>query len=257
MNQLGMSLYWQPPFPEMPPELTWTLTALSTAGVPAEERQRAFALLLSSELPAAQGIAFDQFFLAEAQTRHGSPNPFEVWADELLRKARAQLEAPPVATITSRGSPICAANHASALGVLMHLGGAEDLKAIQTVLDTSTDDNVLMSAVLAAGSCAERAAEVPSTLLQRLADIVLTATLSEDVRSAAVGAVDGIPGPSTEVVLVMLASHAPLPFSADAAVRLGERNLPNYRELLTRLAAEWPEEAGYPITDVRTLLEEL
>jgi hypothetical protein len=84
---------------------------------------------------------------------------------------------------------------------------------------------------------------------------VLAATLAEDVRSAAVGAVDGIPGPSTEGVLVMLTTHAPLPFSADAALRLGERNMPKYRELLTRVAAEWPEEAGYPVTGVRTLLE--
>ncbi|WP_163998229.1 hypothetical protein [Pyxidicoccus caerfyrddinensis] len=252
----SLSLYWQPPFPDMSPELTRAMSSLTGAGVPTAEQQRAFALLLASELPAAQGIAFDQFFLAEAQTRFGTPNPFKAWAEELRRKARAQLSAPPVPGITASGSPITAANHASALGVLMHLGGAEDLETLQAALDTSTDANVLMGAVLAAGSCAERASEVSPRLLKRLAELVLDAALPEDVRSAAVGAVDGVPGPAAEEALVTLASRAPLPFSADAALRLGGRDLRRHRPLLARLGAEWPEDAGYPVTDVRELLEE-
>jgi hypothetical protein len=250
-----LSLYWKPPFPELPTELTGAMDTLAAEGVPAVEQQRAFALLLASELPVPQGIAFDQFYLAEARTRHGALNPFRSWTEDLRRKARAQLEAPPVPSITSHGSPISAANHASALGVLMHLGDAEDLLAIQAVLDSSKDANVLMGAVLAAGSCVERAAKAPPGLLRRLMDIALDAALPEDVRSAAVGAMDSIQGPAAEDALVELASRAPLPFSADAAVRLGGRNPKKHRPLLARLAAKWPADAGYPVTDVRELLE--
>src|ERR1041384_5524092 len=82
----------------------------------------AFEQLLTSSDVAARGVALDQYEHCEARGRFGLPNPFSQFAERALTEARTQLRHPAVKAMTPLSSVVIGANHASALGLLSHLG---------------------------------------------------------------------------------------------------------------------------------------
>jgi hypothetical protein len=106
--------------------------------------------LLQSDLLPARCCALDIFAFHQFLGRYGYKNPFEEYAIELLAEARLQLKALPVASAAYYAPE---ANHASALLVLKYLGDISDLPAIEAIIQSSQDINVLCQAWQAVRHC--------------------------------------------------------------------------------------------------------
>ena len=98
--------------------------------------------LLTSDEPAAIGIALDQYSYIQKQD---TDNPYALYTSETLESARSQLQQSPIVCITADGKTIVGANHASALSVIECLGELEDTPLIKNVLSNSSNSVVVIT----------------------------------------------------------------------------------------------------------------
>jgi hypothetical protein len=245
------------------PSYYWALDGLRTPDASAartlSERRElkqvvaAFEHLLASEDVAARGVALDQYAHCEARGRFGSSNPFARFTERVVAEARAQLRQPPVTATTPLGTLVVGANHASALGLLSHLGDATDLESIAGCLTPSQDVNVLEAACLAADHCVrDVVAEAARNIGARLAAIVQDPGSRDEVRLMALAPFRNQPSLDHVEMLLDTARHGTLPLAIHAAWALAGR-IEDDTEL-RRIAAGWPEDAPYPASEVRDLL---
>jgi hypothetical protein len=214
-------------------------------------------VLLKSNHAIAQGIAFDLFFFAQTQGRWGRENPYEAFSTLLAEAARRQLQQPPLHSGQTMG-----ANYASALGVLAHLGNAEDILLIEPVLRTSRDLDVLNMCICALSwSCIPKSEAFPLAFVETMGQLIVNEEIDIRLRQDAVGAwrnARSLP-PEIEQLCLHLAQHASaldsrLPMQA--AWTLGCTNLPKHRAFLANMLVSWPPDVLYPASEVRLLLEE-
>lgn len=99
--------------------------------------------LLTSDEPAAIGIALDQYSYSQKQD---TDNPYALYTSETLESARSQLQQSPIVCITADGKTIVGANFASALLVMECLGEPEDVTLIKNILSNSSDSVVIIAA---------------------------------------------------------------------------------------------------------------
>lgn len=220
-----------------------------------EQKLESFQRLLKSDSVIAQGIAFDHFFYTESLTRFGSSNPYWQYSEQLLSQAREQLKNPPVTVTKPKEKAVVGANHASALGVLAHLGQENDISLIEPILRSSRDINVLDMGFRAVGQCLKNTKNVYPEIILTLSQLVFDEESDLGTRAAAIGAFSDYIVPEVEEVLVKAATQCPLPISAHAAWLLSVRNLKKHLALLQELSKTWPDDAMYPVSEVRDLLK--
>jgi hypothetical protein len=220
-----------------------------------EEKIKSFGMLLESENTVAQCIAFDHFFYRDSLLRYGVDNSFYHYQDELLKKARNQLRSGAVVSTTPRGKKVYGANYASAFGVLTHLGEEKDIELVDSIFQASRDMEVLYSGCLALKRCLGVTKKFYPSLLSSISRIIYDDRQPEDLRVIAIGALADYEIPEVDELLVEVSQKCGLPLCAYAATLLGSRNFAQYRDLLQQLADSWPEDARYPASEVRDLLE--
>lgn len=218
------------------------------------QKTGAFLVLLRNHNPAAQCVAFDYFFYYESLGRYGLNNPFSPYSDELLTKARKQLQTKPIQSESPSGTIIAEANYASALGVLAHLGVEEDIDGITQILKSSYDATVIFNSCLVLqrvfGFTQKHYPEIVSIMIQIIKDDKWT----ENIRIMGVRAFANYKVFEIEEVLVDICKKCSLPISAYAAVILGNWDIQRHRNFLQKLSDKWPENAQYPASEVRSLL---
>jgi hypothetical protein len=247
------SYYWA--VGDLPAEdATWAKTLIESDRI--DDAKRAFAQLLESNEVAARGVALDHYVYAETQGRFGVSNPFSIFDKAAISSARQLLQGPPVTAKSPRGSIVVGANHASALGVLMHLGDSSDLQRIEPFLDPSRDLNVLEEACMAAERCV-RTADSDSTqrIGARLAALFQNDKLNDEVRVFAIRPFRRNPLLDQEEVLLETLTRGSMPVSAYAAWILLARDRAKYEEVLRAALATWPADAPYPAGEVRSRMK--
>ncbi|MBD2766285.1 hypothetical protein IC235_00070 [Hymenobacter sp. BT664] len=220
-----------------------------------EQKLDSFKRLLESDSVIAQGIAFDQFFYVESLTRFGSSNPYWQYSEQLLRKAREQLKNPPVTVDKSKEKAIVGANHASALGVLAHLGQERDISLIEPILRSACDSSVLDMGFGAAEQCLRDTENPYPEIIAALSQIIFAEERDLDIRAAAIRAFSGYMVPEVEEVLVKATKQCPLPVSAHAAWLLSARNFQKHLALLEEISKAWPDDAMYPASEICELIK--
>lgn len=220
-----------------------------------EQKLESFKKLLESGSVIAQGIAFDQFFYTESLSRFGSTNPYWQYSEQLLSQAREQLKTPPVTVVKPKEKAIVGANHASALGVLAHLGQEHDISLIEPILRSSRDINVLDMGFRAARQCLKDTENLYPEIILTLSQIIFDEERDLGIRAAAISAFSDYMIPEVEEVLVKAAKQCPLPISAHAAWLLSVYDLQKHLVLLQELSEAWPNDAMYPASEVRDLLK--
>jgi hypothetical protein len=248
-----VSYYWTPETLGSQ-ELTRVFQQLVSEESVPEDKANLLHVLLESKSVVAQGIAFDHFFYAESLSRYGVDNPYQPYRDDLLVKAREQLRGPAVTNAAPDGTPVVGANHASAFGVLAHLGTKRDLDLIAPILKTSDDVNVLFTGCLAAQRSLSMTKKDHPAIMSGLARIILGKEWPEDLRIMAISSLDAYDNPAADVTLLSAARELSLPISAYAAHLIALRDLEKYRGLLQEIVGNWPEDAKYPADEVRSLL---
>jgi len=213
-----------------------------------------FASLLRSGDSAAQGIALDQYVYAESTARHGGGNPFESFAADVRDVARRLLTLPPIPQRRPDGSLVAAANQASGLGALAHLGDPSDFQNVESILLSSEDVDALSMACFALPRVTPSSGLGGTQLANRLAAIAADPKRPSDLRLLAMGALGAENSTAVLDLVADVAERTELPFSAYAAETLADADLPRYRPLLDKLAASWPDNAPYPASRVRNLL---
>jgi hypothetical protein len=244
------SYYWRTE--DLDPTDASAATVLIETNEP-DDAVAAFERLLTSDRDPARCLALDHYAYAEVRGRFGSSNPFSRFTKNVLDIARAQLERPAVTATSPRGTVIVGANHASALGVLSHIGDAADLERITRFLDPVRDLNVIEEACMAADHCLPGA----DVVLRRKAGAQLAALFQDpsligEVRIMAVrpfleSSLD------QDAALLDTMTRGPFPLAAYAAWALVDR-IPDVSEL-RRVVATWPDDAPYPADEVRELLK--
>jgi hypothetical protein len=248
--------YWDAPqFANQ--ELREAHALLEEHTAPQAQLNEAFLVLLNSEDVVAQGIVFDLYFYTHTQGRWGVNNPYEAYSAQLVAAARHQLRQPPVASGHTIGT-----NYASALGVLVHEGTAEDIPLIEPILRTTRDVNVLEACLFALGSaCIPDSDAFPQTFVETMVQVIEDEEIPMQMRQEAVGAwrnARWLP-PEIEHLCLHLAQHAsPLDsrLPMEAAWTLGCTNLAKHRAFLEHMLASWPPDVRYPASEVRELLED-
>jgi hypothetical protein len=221
-----------------------------------EKVLQSFHKLLSSDSVIAQGIAFDWFAYGQTITRWGIDNPYRVFAPELLAKARAQLQTPPITAVDQRKQTTVGANHASAFGVIQYLGDSSDLPLIEPILRSSRDIDVLIGGCNAARSCWRESNQLYQGLIEILSQMIFDESLPLSVRESAIEAFQGYLLPETEESLVHAVRDCPWHASARAALILAVRNLPKYFSVLEEVERTWPaQENIYTMSEVREMLK--
>ncbi|GBO53441.1 hypothetical protein APA_1348 [Pseudanabaena sp. lw0831] len=219
------------------------------------QKIQAFLILLKNNNPVAQGIAFDYFFYFESLSRYGFNNLFSPYLYELLVKAREQLNNPPIVSIAPNGTIVRGANHASALGILAHLGEEEDIDLITNILESSHDPYVVFACCLAAQRLLGLTKKNYPKIISSLTQIIYEKQWSENVRIMSVRAFANYEIPEIEDILVSISRTQTLPISAYAAVILGHLNFERYRNFLQELSANWTQDIQYPASEVLDMLE--
>ncbi|KAB2348513.1 hypothetical protein [Actinomadura rudentiformis] len=192
---------------------------------------------------AAAGIALDHFQYSGALTRFGGESVVERYGAEVRSVARALLRQPPMPN---------GANHASTLNALMNIAEPEDAGLIADALVASTNVNVRDAACTAAGTALARS-DVPSPrLLATLATLAFDEALNMEDRTKALSSVADADCPEAIRLLIQATESPALEMQVTAAVGLSVNGrLSAHRELLERLVATWPEDAGYQATMLR------
>lgn len=214
------------------------------------EHQRAFRLMLHSGHTAAVGIALDHFHHDDGLTRFGLD--VEPYVPEVLAVAGDVLRQPPSPAAASPETG-GGANHASALQVFEEHAGPDAAEAIAAALRKPDATAVVRGrAVSAASRCLERWEVPDARVVTALEELIFDPAVDVDERTEAVGALFDVRSPQVTAVLVRAAGSAELPIQVEAAVGLTcEHLIDEYRDLLQRLAASWPEDVGRRAQRVR------
>jgi hypothetical protein len=245
--------HWEKPDFQQP-DLRDAYALLEKGDAPQDQRDEAFRTLLKSNVDIAQGIVFDIFFYWQTLDRWAIKNPYLKFSSLLADAARAQLRKPPVTS-----GHVTGANHASALGVLAHLGKIEDLALIEPVLRASRDINVLEAGLFAL--ILDDLDDIPARLVETLADIIGDETIDEGIRQGAIGTfrnVRRLPPPIETLCIHLIDGYSPVDsrLPAEAALTLACTDLPRHRAFLTQRIDSWPPDSLYPASEIRDLLEE-
>lgn len=207
----------------------------------------AFTTLLHSGNTVAEGIALDHFQYSGALRRFGSTSVLERCEEDALAVARKLLREPP-----STGESFEGANHASALNAMMNLAQPEDADLIADALALTVNVDVRSAGCRAAGAALWSSEQPSPRLLDALAAIAFDVDLYIDDRTEAVSAIGNADCPEATALLIRATESAELELQTQAANELIHRGrLSAHREFLQRLAATWPEDAGYNGREVR------
>ena len=152
------------------------------------KKTEAFELLLSDPSQIAQGIAFDQYFYKNSQTRFGGKNLFAPFEKTLLENARRELQFPPFSGKTNSGDSINGANHASALNIVALLGDESDIPVITKILIRTDDASVVWSGCMAASTCLRNSKTVYPELFNILEEITTSESFPDATKTEAVDA---------------------------------------------------------------------
>jgi hypothetical protein len=212
----------------------------------------AFNTLLHSGNTVAEGIALDHFQYSGALSRFGGEDALDRHWPEVLGVARRLLRQPPMA---DSDETFEGANHASALNAMMNIAQPEDADLIADALVRAVDANVRSAACRAAGA-ALYGSEAPSLrLVEALGAVAFDDQLEISERTEALSNVGDADCAEATHLLVRATQSTELDLQTQAAAELTRRGrLPAHRELLERLAATWPEEAGFNASEVRRAL---
>lgn len=221
-----------------------------------EEKVSAFKSLLADGGSVALGIAFDQYFYRNSQTRFGNSNIYEQFDEELLNQARKELKKSPYSGLTNSGDSIVGANYASSLNLLALLGDESDLPLITPILLNSSDESVIWAGCMAASTCLRDAKTAYSDLFAALKRIIESEAFAEATRLEALSGLVESQANEAESMLVEVVQSTDFPINVYAAIGLGERNLERHRNLLEDLLSDLPEDAIYPASDLKDLLDE-
>lgn len=209
--------------------------------------RNAFQLLLRSDDPVSIGIALDQYHHADAATRHGTSSPFDEYSDEVIALARAVLKAEP-----SPPKPEAeqAANHASALLVLMNHAAPEDAASIARALEKTHTTNLQIAAAYAASSALEGSPAPDERLIIQLEKLAFDETAGLEARRTALSALGQARTPSATNALCRALTLSDAGLQATAALHLLERENGVYRDRIAQAAQAWPDDAPYPAYEV-------
>ena len=249
-----ISYYWAPETLE-DTSLNQAFQKLIDSESTTKEKLFAFETLIENDSVIAKSIAFDHFFYNESITRHGKENPFLYYKDKLIENARNILKGQSITSITPTGEQIFGANYASALGILVHFSEEKDIELIRPILLNSSDIAVLFAGFMAVGRCLSTIKKYDLQIITSITRIIHEDQWPEQLKVMAINALRDYETPEVEEFLVEVSKTCTLPISAYAAKILGSRNLARYRDLLQELVDSWPEDARYPASEIRTLLE--
>ncbi|GAA0911383.1 hypothetical protein [Nonomuraea longicatena] len=199
----------------------------------------AFQTLLDADDLDAVCAALDLYQEWHAFTRHGADNPYEPYADTVREVARGLLRAEDTG-----------ATHQSALNAMLSLAEAEDADLIAAALG---NDDLRQDACFAASSVLMDT-EGPSPRLEAaLFAVVLDSTLDIGEREFALVAL--CDSDTADDLLVRASESDELRLQVVAAFALATpRRIRVHRERVARLAASWPEDAGFYAREVRERL---
>ena len=224
--------------------------------------------LLTSDEPAAIGIALDRYSHTQKRTRFGGNNLYQIYRTQTLERAREQLQQPPIVCIAWNGQTVVGANIASALSVMMFLGEEEDIATIKNIVSNSED-----TAVVSTGCCAlsfifnRLELTYDEELLETFSAIIFNSNLSIVARSSVFDPLGGgFSSQSNPIFEEWLLSiiQSPLPSKIlNKAASILSNYFPQYQELVTQLSPTWEETEALseataqptpPPTDIRSLI---
>lgn len=213
---------------------------------------RAFTTLLHSGNAVAEGIALDHFQYSGALSRFGGEDALDRHWPDVLGVARKLLSQPPM---PAGDETFEGANHASALNAMMNIAQLEDADLIADALVRAVDVNVRSAACKAAGAALYGSDQPSLRLLEALGAVAFDDQLDIRERTEALSNVGDADCAEATDLLVRASRSTELDLQIQAAAELTRRGrLPSHRELLERLAATWPEEAGFNASEVRKAL---
>jgi hypothetical protein len=213
---------------------------------------RAFTTLLHSDNTVAEGIALDHFQYSGALSRFGGEDALERHWVDVLGVARKLLRQPPT---PDSDETFEGANHASALNAMMNIAQPEDADLIADALVRAVNVNVRSAACKAAGAALYGSERPSPRLLEALGAVAFDDQLDIRERTEALSNVGDADCAEATALLVRATRSTELDLQTQAAAELTRRGrLPAHRELLERLAATWPEEAGFNASEVRKAL---
>ena len=225
--------------------------------------------LLTSDEPAAIGIALDRYSHTQKRTRFGGNNLYQIYRTQTLERAREQLQQPSIVRIAWNGQTVVGANLASALSVMMFLGELEDITSIKNIVSNSEDTSVVST-----GCCAlsfiynKLELTYDRELLETFSTIIFNPSLSITARSSVFDPLGGgFNSQSNSVFEEWLLSiiQSPLPTQIfDKAASIVSNYFPQHQELVEQLASNGQEpveketetvtQPTPPPTDIRSLI---
>ena len=223
--------------------------------------------LLTSDEPAAIGIALDRYSHTQKQTRFGGDNLYLLYRTETQQLAREQLQQPPIVCIAWNGQTVVGANYASALSAMMFLGEEQDIATIRNIVSNSSD-----IAVVSTGCCAlsfiyhRLELAYDEELLETFSTIIFNSSLSITARSSVFDPLGGgFSSQSNPIFEEWLLSiiQSPLPSQIlNKAASIVTNYFPQYTELVTQLSQTWEEtevseattQPTLPPTDIPSLI---
>ena len=229
---------------------------------------RCYHQLLTSDEPAAIGIALDRYSHTQKRTRFGGNNLYQIYRTQTQKRAREQLQQPPIVRIAWNGQTVVGANIASALSVMMFLGEEEDIATIKNIVSNSSD-----TAVVSTGCCAlsfifnRLELTYDEELLETFSAIIFNSNLSMTARSSVFDPLGGgFSSQSNPIFEEWLLSiiQSPLPSKIlNKAASILSNYFPQYQELVTQLSQTWEETEALseataqptpPPTDIRSYI---
>ncbi|MDJ0728126.1 MAG: HEAT repeat domain-containing protein [Prochloraceae cyanobacterium] len=189
-----------------------------------EKKFKHFHNLLFSDSVIGRGIAFDQFsYSVEPQRlkvesypwtytipeKLGAQSPYWKFSDELLVKAREELQKSPITSENLHAVTIKGANHASALLVLQHLASEEDVKLIVPIISSSKDTNVTYLSCKALKKCLYNSQNYYPEVLSILRNLIFNEQEDLENRQAAIQALETYNLPEVEELLIEISQKCP------------------------------------------------
>ncbi|MER6996216.1 hypothetical protein [Streptomyces sp. NPDC000410] len=221
----------------------------------AAKRLEAFLVLLRSEQSAAIGIALDHYHYATSRSRHGQAQPYTTHRGEVVERARDLLRHPPGPHDEIHGD-FPGAEHASALIVLANEAGDQDAGLVANALDSASDFDTESAALQAAGRIFRWSDSPSADLIDRIARMVRDEDRDLDERLEALEALARGKDPRLLYEIAEITASDDVALQVTATHALAFHDMTTYRSLVEERLASWPEDAPYPATEVRELLQD-